>query len=166
MYRHTHTHRLRYQSTAHARGYVVHILSGKRAHTLDEIGLRLCSLLSPMLSLLLTHALDVWRMVHLHAEPPDWIRLSFCSPYLLQTHKADLSNLLRQDCARRPHVSILAIIDAGCVARLWCLLKSSPELAGRPLHNAPLAYPLHAAADGRHTESSVAVAKLLLMFRA
>ena len=117
-----------HQSTAHARGYVVHRLSGKRAHTLDEIGLKCCSQLSPMLSLL-THALDVWRMVHLHAEPPDWIRVSFCSPYLLQTHKADLSNLLRQDCARRPHVSILAMIDSGWVARLVSI-EEQPRAGG------------------------------------
>ena len=132
---------------------------------LEAIGLKLCSLSFPMLSLL-TQALEVWRKVQLHVEPPDWIHISFCCPYLLQTHKADLSYFLRQDCAHRPHVSILAMIDAGWVARLWCLLKSSPELAGRPLHNTPLTYPLHAAADGRHIESSVAVAKLLLLFRA
>ena len=108
-----------HQSTAHARGYVVHRLSGKyTARTLDAIGLQLRCVIDSMLSLL-THELDVWRMVHMHGEPPDWIRLSCCCAHLLETHKADLSNLLRQDCARRPHVSILAMIDAGWVARLW-----------------------------------------------
>ena len=132
---------------------------------LEAIGLKLCSLPSPMLSLL-TQALEVWRKVQLHVEPPDWIRISFCCPYLLQTHRADICNLLRQEGEHRPRVSILALIDEGWVARLWCLLKRSPDLAGAPLHNAPLAYPLHAVADTKNSESAMAVANLLLMFRA
>ena len=141
---------------AHTHGYVVHQLSGKRAHTLDAIGLKLCSLSSPMLSLL-TQALEVWRKVQLHVEPPDWIRISFCCPYLLHTHRADLCNLLRQEGEHRPRVSILALIDEGWVARLWCLLKRSPDLAAAPLHNAPLAYPLHAVADTKNSECAMAV---------
>ena len=112
------------------------------------------------------HAVDLWRQVHLHAEPPDWIRLSVSSPYLLQTHRADLCYLLQQDGASRPPATILALIDGGWVARLWCLLKSRPALATLPLHNAPFAYPLHAAADGQSSDSCIAVAKLLLSFRA
>ena len=112
------------------------------------------------------HAVDLWRQVHLHAEPPDWIRLSVSSPYLLQTHRADLCYLLQQDGASRPPATILALIDGGSVARLWCLLKSRPALATLPLHNAPFAYPLHAAADGQSGDSCTAVARLLLSFRA